>query len=117
MKVFPDDVREIKAITPQQAKAIAITQIPDFVIGVVNDLIIKKISPNSKNPSCYIKQDEIVNEIMKAVDGTMISRQQVFDNHWLDFEPIFEASGWKVDFDKPGYNEDYDAVFKFSTKE
>ena len=35
----------------------------------------------------------------------------------MDIEPVFEQAGWKVDFDRPGYNEGpYDAYFQFTKK-
>jgi hypothetical protein len=41
------------------------------------------------------------------------TRQQVFDNNWLDVEDIFRKAGWKVNYEKPAYNESYPASFKF----
>ena len=29
---------------------------------------------------------------------------------------LFEEAGWNVQYDKPGYNENYDAYFKFTEK-
>ena len=37
----------------------------------------------------------------------------IFDKHWLDVEDIFRDAGWRVYYDKPGYNETYDATFEF----
>lgn len=34
--------------------------------------------------------------------------------HWLNFEGAYRRAGWKVEFDKPGYNESYPATFKFT---
>lgn len=45
-----------------------------------------------------------------------IDRQEIFDNCWLDVEDIFEEVGWKVVYDKPGYNESYPANFEFTKK-
>lgn len=39
-----------------------------------------------------------------------------FDQGWMDFEPIYEAQGWKVQYDKPGWDETYDAFFEFKEK-
>jgi hypothetical protein len=32
----------------------------------------------------------------------------------MDVEDVYQKAGWEVEFDKPGYNEDYEANFKFS---
>jgi hypothetical protein len=45
-----------------------------------------------------------------------VSRQEVFDNQWLDIEDIYREAGWKVSYDKPAYNETYKAYFTFSRR-
>jgi hypothetical protein len=40
-------------------------------------------------------------------------REDVFKNGWLNVEHLYETHGWKVEYDKPAYNEDYPATFKF----
>lgn len=42
------------------------------------------------------------------------SRQFIFDKHWLDIEDTYRKAGWNVEYDKPGYCENYDAYFVFS---
>lgn len=31
-------------------------------------------------------------------------------------DAVYEKAGWKVSYDKPGYNESYDPYFKFTAK-
>ena len=45
-----------------------------------------------------------------------ITSKTIYDNNWLDIEDIFREAGWKVTYDKPAYNESYDAYFKFEGK-
>lgn len=106
----------VKPITPQEAhEKFCETQIPDFVIEVINDLISRESS--QPNRSVDIKQNEIIEKIIKHPDFPKdTSRQDIFDKYWLNFETIYEKAGWKVKYDKPGYNETYDAFYTFTPK-
>ena len=96
----------VKAIRPEEIKSVWAENIPDVVIEIFN----KKIVKNFNGSRATVKQNDVVKEI---VDALNISRQDVFDKRFLEIETIFEAAGWKVKYDKPGYNEDYDAFFEF----
>lgn len=41
------------------------------------------------------------------------TRQQVYDNKWLDFEPLYRKVGWKVEYYKPGFIEAGKAFWRF----
>ncbi len=97
-------------ITPDQAKKEKTDLIPDYVIEAVNVLIIKNLRPSSFT----IKQKDLVAEIIKLKPS--ITSQELFDNHFLDIEPIFSKYGWDIRYDKPGYSESYDAYFEFKAK-
>lgn len=43
-------------------------------------------------------------------------RTELFEKHQLDFEQLYINLGWKVEYDKPAYNETYEASFKFTLK-
>lgn len=45
-----------------------------------------------------------------------MKRDELFDKGWMDIEPIYRKSGWRVEYDKPAYNETYPATFTFSKK-
>ena len=98
----------MKPITPQEASQQRQTQIPDFVIDAFNKLIAK----NYRNGRSEVIQNEVMLEIL-ATDADL-TRQTVFDNGWLDVEEAYRAAGWRVEYDKPAYNESYDAFFVFS---
>ena len=91
---------------PIKPSDVSETVIPEFVFTAVNKLI--KLNWNGK--SATITQEEIVKEILATTNA---ARNEIFENHWLDFEQAYQAAGWKVHFDKPGYNESYKAFFVF----
>ena len=102
----------VKPITPAEVTAQKRKAIPDEVIECWNAAIAKKWTGNSSTVT--ITQDDIVKDIMAAMPH--VKRKEVFDNGWMDIEPIYRAHGWKVNYDKPGYNEFYDAFYQFSKK-
>jgi hypothetical protein len=103
----------VKPFSPEEARKHKISNIPDEVINVVNRLIAKNLSGRT-TVSATVKQDDIVNGIIAAIPDC--TRETIYSNGWLDFEPIFEGAGWKVVYDKPAYCEDYPATFKFTEK-
>jgi hypothetical protein len=82
--------------------------IPSIVFEVFNELIAKNFSGSR----AIVRQNEVVT-LLTAVG---LSRQEIYDNHWLDVENSYQKAGWKVTYDKPGYNESYDAYFEFVKK-
>jgi len=100
-------------------------QIPDEVFEAFNVLIAK----NFYNYSAAFTQDEAVEEILRNLRTSDLEilkdlkdrkdtslKRVIFDNHWLDIEEIYRKAGWKVTYDKPAYNESYDANFDFEKK-
>lgn len=84
--------------------------IPDLVFEVVNNLLLTK---PWKNNRIIITQDEILNKLTGDEECGRLSRQTILDKGWLDFEDIYRENGWKVTYDKPGYNDDYRPYFIF----
>jgi hypothetical protein len=95
-----------KAITPQEIMDNLPNIIPSTIIEAVNKLLSNKF----RGREVYIKQDEIIDEVRKLSN---ITREEIFENKWLDFETIYQDSGWEVTYDKPGIGETYQAYFKF----
>ena len=93
----------IAPITPEQARTEH--YIPDEITQIVNDLLAERAGSRM----ITIKQKEIV----ERAEALGLNRRTIYDNHWLDFEDRFRSAGWEVDYDKPGFNEDYDAFFEF----
>ena len=104
----------IKPLTPKEAKKTKLEVIPDFVIQAFNELIVKNL--NSYGSSSF-KQKDLVDIIMKSSSqDNGFTRDDVYSNHWLDVENLYRDLGWNVQYDKPGYNENYEAFFEFSEK-
>jgi len=94
-----------KPITPDEAENAK--EIPDNVIQVINKLLKR----NYRNGYATIKQSEIIREFKKTQGVNL------FENWWLDFEPLYRNAGWEVIYESPGYNEDwYDPYYRFSRK-
>jgi hypothetical protein len=93
----------IKPYSPQDARDNP--RANDYAVAAVNGLLAMGRR--------QFTQNEVIIEILRlAPTGT--TKQQIFDQHWLDFEPYFRKAGWGVYYDKPGYNEDYEASFTFT---
>jgi hypothetical protein len=99
-------MNKIKPISPAEVKVNKLAGIPDAVFEAFNTAITK----NFDGHSAFVRQEEIVSALVKMGHD----RHSIFENHWLDIEPVYEKQGWKVEFDKPGYNESYDANFTFT---
>lgn len=97
-------VPPIEPIRPQDAKK----QLPATVIGAINNLIEQCLAGNVAT----FTQDEAVAALLAA--DASLTRERIFSEHLLDFEDVYRAQGWKVIFDKPGYNESYKASFTFT---
>lgn len=111
-------MQPVTALSPSSAKVLAAEQniknIPPEVIKAVNEMIVSKMKGRlSAKISVKIRVDELIKKITEL---TGRDSKYIYDNHWLDFEPIFEMSGWIVKYDKPGYNEDYPSSFTFTEK-
>lgn len=102
----------IKPITPNEAKASFETSIPDFVIRAFNETIVK----NMRRSCAKVTQNEVAGLIVAYCSNEEITQQDICDRGWFDIEPLFRKAGWKVTYDKPAYNEDYEAYFQFSTR-
>lgn len=103
---------KVEPIKPTDIKQ----EIPDWVIKGANECIKKHY--NELRKESKFTQDELIYYILNCApaDDETITRRTLFDNNWLDIEPIYRQAGWKVDYDKPGYNEFYDANFTFRQK-
>ena len=97
-------------IRPDQVAAKKGTTIPAQVFEAFDEMLVEKW----RDGVAVIQLDEVVTRILAKDTG--ITRNQLFDNGWLDVEPAYEEAGWRVVYDKPGYNETYAATFTFTAK-
>ena len=94
----------VEPISPSQLVKI----IPEEIIKIFNELIQQKWNGREAR----ITQPEVVDKILS---DTLFERAQIFGEHMLDVEDLFRKKGWRVTFDKAGYNESYDSYFVFTT--
>lgn len=84
-------------------------EFPEFVVSAFNECIKR----NWNGREAKIKQDEVISAMLKT---RKVKRNQIFDNNYLDIEPLYESQSWRVEYDKPGYNENYEPFFVFQRK-
>jgi len=105
----------VQPIKPSEVSKLKQTLLPDYVLEAFNELIAKEWDDRS----AIIDQDDIVTLIKQKRATSLNSEQvedQLFDNNWLDVEPIYRLAGWKVEYDKPGYNESGRAYYTFTKR-
>ena len=96
-----------RPITPEEVRARRIDFIPSIIFETINTMICEKFD----GKSATLRQNDILNEVCNECSG--LTRQEIFKKHYLDIEPFYREQGWKVEYDKPGYNESYPATFTF----
>lgn len=92
-----------RPITPEEVKARRIDFIPSVIFETINTMICEKFD----GKSVTLKQDDILSRVCNECSG--LTRQEVFNKHYLDIEPFYREQGWKVEYD----NENYPATFTF----
>jgi hypothetical protein len=97
----------LKPITREEVQAaFAKREFPDFVIQAFNECIFEA----KLKGTTTVKQDAVMAKIVAASGET---RGKVYENHWLDVEDHYRAAGWTVTYEKPAYNEFFEAYFTF----
>ena len=100
----------MKIIKPSEVVELKKNIIPQEVFDAFNELIAK----NWDGHSATVLQDDVAALIISK----FASPVNPYAEHWLDIEDIYRNEGWIVEYDKPGWNEDYSgASFKFSVKD
>lgn len=102
------DSNKVLPIRPENMTVAKQASLPDAVITVFNELIIK----HWDGRRATITQDEAV----ALMVNRGLNRKEIFDQGWLNVEDIYRQAGWVVEYDKPGYNETYLATFTFKLK-
>jgi hypothetical protein len=99
----------MKPVSPEELRKSA-TGHPT-VIQAINELLTESGQTND----ITLLQKDILARIVK-LDKKLTSKH-VFDKHLLDIEDVYRAQGWKVEYDKPGWNEThYEPTFTFRAK-
>lgn len=103
-------VKVVDPILPSQIALGKKKYIPGEVIECVNTLVSKHWNGSKANFS----KDEIIEAISKA---TALSRREILDLKYLDFEEIYRAVGWKAEYIQGTVDDDRDlSYFSFSKK-
>lgn len=100
-------------IRPDQALAKKTHNIPAYVIEAANDLLVRKVSLSGVATFTVPELADLAVKKARA-QGERISRDKLFDNRWLDIEPVFQEAGWKVQFIKTPYYDSNPDSFVFS---
>lgn len=101
----------VKPFTPADVVANKKHCIPNEVIEAVNELLAENYHDGG---SITLKQDKIMERVLEKMPH--LTRDMVYSQHYMDFEPVFRENGWDVYYDSPAYCESYDAYFKFTAK-
>ena len=104
-----------KPITPAEVAAAKVESIPPEVYEAFNELIVAAWDSEHR---AVIVQDTVVKAVLAKLKsaGMSITRQALFDTGWLDVEDAYRKVGWTVTYEKPAYNETFEATFTFSKK-
>lgn len=106
-------MEDIKPITPEEALKDRINTIHPDIIKIINSFIKERYS--SEKIIVKIEVPEIIEKFLEINPSS--DKQEIINKHWLDFESVYEAVGWKVKYDKPGFNEtNFPSFFEFSKK-
>lgn len=98
------------ALTPAAAhEAYLNRDFPDFVVEAFNELI----KQGHDRPVIRIEQEDAIMRIMSL--NPEVTREEIFDNHWLDVENYYRRAGWRVTFFKPAYYDDWKAHWEFTS--
>lgn len=102
---MPDKVRPIK---PEDIAIEKERTFPDVVFGSFNELITQKWNGNY----AIFQQDDVI--ALMVEKG--LKREEIFDKDWLNVEDVYESVGWRVEYDRPAYNESYPTTLTFTRK-
>ncbi len=105
----------MKPITPTEAASAKLQSVPDEIIEAFNELLSEKISLRG---IVTISQNEAMDRAQSKFQaaGKYYKNEFIYEKKWMDVEPIFQNAGWKVSYDRPGFNESGEAFYYFSTK-
>lgn len=96
-----------KPISPSEV--VASNQIPNAVLEAFN----RCISKNWDGRSAVVPQKEVEREILERM---LVGIDTIYEKRWLDVEEIYRKAGWVVEYNKPAYDENWGAVYRFKKK-
>lgn len=103
------EVVVMKPISPAEVIEAKRAAIPSEVIEIFNE----HIGRNWDGHVSVVVLSDVAEEICAKLD---LTREELRRQHLLDVEPLYRAGGWKVVFDRPGYNESGKSTYTFTAK-
>lgn len=110
---------KVQPIKPSEVDKQKSENIPDEVFEAFNELIVKNFSGGR----AIVKQKDVISLIIektRSEESSMVNwypekiKKNIYDNHWFDIEDIYRENGWTVVWDKPVFNETYEASWTFT---
>lgn len=98
-----------KPLSPKDVESAKTERVPPQIIEAANELIAERWDGHEARFTLHE-----LGQRARAKLGK--DPKEDFEDGQLDIEPIFRKAGWVVEFDRPGYNETYDACFIFRKK-
>jgi hypothetical protein len=98
-----------KPITPKDVESIKAARMRPEMIEAANELIAEKWNGYNANFT-------VAELCARARLKLKMEAKESFQDGELDIEVVFRKHGWRVEFDRPGYNEMYDAHWIFTKK-
>jgi hypothetical protein len=98
----------VQPMSPAEVTQYQLENFPAEVIDTVNMLIAESFL----NGRAVVQQEDLVRILKeKGLDGG-----EIYKKGWLNIEEMYRASGWKVTYEKPGFNETGRSYFVFEVK-
>lgn len=97
----------IKPISPEEVVPLKKEKLPEIFLEIINSVIAK----NWDGVSSEFTYDDLLKESkLYNLEG------QKLQLGYTDFGAIYEAEGWKISVDRPGFNETYSTMYEFKKK-
>lgn len=103
-------------IKPKEVQAKRLASFPEEVFEAFNEMIEQEWNGHSANFTLQSVGRLALQKLKATGEHRGLTFQGMCDKGWMDVEPAYRKAGWSVEFDKPGYNETYEANFTFSKK-
>lgn len=97
-----------KPITPDEVAGAKAALFPAAVFDAFN----AEIAAEYADGRATVKQKAVVARMLAAG----LAEVEIDRKGYLNVEDVYRAAGWTVVYDKPGFNETYDATFEFKAK-
>jgi len=94
-------------MAPSELGAWQTQEFPEEVWTAFNKLIARRWNGSM----AIFRQDEVVKAIVD--ESNTLTSDVIFERGYLNVEEAYEAQGWRVTYDKPGFNETYHPTFTF----